>query len=193
MQKTLLIIIGPHAVGKMTVGQELARITELTLFHNHMSIELVRKLFKHSDKEWSELNTTIRQTVFELFARGDFPGLIFTYMCDFDMQSEFDYLRSVTEIFESNGAKCHVVELCADFDVRLERNKTENRLVHKESKRDLEWSEREMRSTSQNHRLNSYEGENLPFESYLKIDNTFLEPQTVAEMIKKHFDLSIKK
>lgn len=189
MQKTLLIIIGPHAVGKMTVGQELARITELTLFHNHMSIELVRKLFKHSDKEWSELNTTIRQTVFELFARGDFPGLIFTYMCDFDMQSEFDYLCSVTEIFESNGAKCHVVELCADFDVRLERNKTENRLVHKESKRDLEWSEREMRSTSQNHRLNSYEGENLPFESYLKIDNTFLEPQTVAEMIKKHFDL----
>lgn len=189
MQKTLLIIIGPHAVGKMTVGQELARITELTLFHNHMSIELVRKLFKHSDKEWSELNTTIRQTVFELFARGDFPGLIFTYMCDFDMQSEFDYLRSVTELFKSNGAKCHVVELCADFDVRLERNKTENRLAHKESKRDLEWSEREMRSTSQNHRLNSYEGENLPFESYLKIDNTFLEPQTVAEMIKKHFGL----
>ena len=189
MQKTLLIIIGPHAVGKMTVGQELARITELTLFHNHMSIELVRKLFKHSDKEWSELNTTIRQTVFELFAKGDFPGLIFTYMCDFDMQSEFDYLRSITEIFESNGAKCHVVELCADFDVRLERNKTENRLAHKESKRDLEWSEREMRSTSQNHRLNSYEGENLPFESYLKIDNTFLEPQAVAEMIKKHFDL----
>ncbi|MBQ7829508.1 MAG: shikimate kinase, partial [Clostridia bacterium] len=91
--------------------------------------------------------------------------------------------------FESNGAKCHVVELCADFDVRLERNKTENRLVHKESKRDLEWSEREMHSTSQNHRLNSYEGENLPFESYLKIDNTFLEPQTVAEMIKKHFGL----
>ena len=189
MQKTLLIVIGPHAVGKMTVGQELARITELKLFHNHMSIELVRKLFKHSDKEWHELNKTIRQTVFELFAKGDFPGLIFTYMCDFDMQSEFDYLRSVTELFESNGSKCHVVELCADFDVRLERNKTENRLAHKESKRDLEWSEREMRSTSQNHRLNSYEGEKLPFESYLKIDNTFLEPQAVAEMIKKYFDL----
>ena len=59
MQKTLLIVIGPHAVGKMTVGQELARITELKLFHNHMSIELVRKLFEHSDKEWHELNKTI--------------------------------------------------------------------------------------------------------------------------------------
>ena len=31
----LVIIFGPHAVGKMTVGQELAKITDLKLFHNH--------------------------------------------------------------------------------------------------------------------------------------------------------------
>ena len=48
MQKTLVIILGPHAVGKMTVGQELEKITDLRLFHNHMSIELTRKLFSHS-------------------------------------------------------------------------------------------------------------------------------------------------
>lgn len=36
MQKTFVIIMGPHAVGKMTVGQELAKITGLRLFHNHM-------------------------------------------------------------------------------------------------------------------------------------------------------------
>ena len=76
MSKTLVIILGPHAVGKMTVGQELAKLTDLRLFHNHMSIELTRKLFSHSEKEWRVLNETIRQTVFELFAKGDFPGLI---------------------------------------------------------------------------------------------------------------------
>ena len=37
----LLFLIGDMAVGKMTVGQELARITELKLFHNHMMIEPV--------------------------------------------------------------------------------------------------------------------------------------------------------
>ena len=36
----LVWLIGPHAVGKMTVGQELAKMTDLNLFHNHMSIEL---------------------------------------------------------------------------------------------------------------------------------------------------------
>lgn len=32
MSKTLVIILGPHAVEKMTVGQELAKNTGLRLF-----------------------------------------------------------------------------------------------------------------------------------------------------------------
>ena len=193
MKKTLVIIIGPHAVGKMTVGQELAKITDLRLFHNHMSIELTRKLFAHSEKEWSVLNETIRKTVFELFAKGDFSGLIFTYMCAFDLQSEFDYLQNVIDLFQSKSADCYVVELCADFEERLVRNKSENRLLHKESKRDLAWSEAEMRKTSEKYRLNSYEGETLPFENYLKIDNTHLPPDEVARRICEHFGIEGQK
>ena len=192
MEKTLVIILGPHAVGKMTVGQALAQRTELRLFHNHMSIELTRKLFAHSEKEWRILNETIRQTVFELFAKGDFPGLIFTYMCAFELQEEIDYLQRIIALFRSNGAKCYVVELCADFEERLIRNKSENRLLHKESKRNLEWSEAEMRKTSAAYRLNSYEGEQLPFENYLKIDNTTLEPEEVAARILAHFGIREK-
>lgn len=193
MSKTLVIILGPHAVGKMTVGQELAKITELRLFHNHMSIELTRKIFAHSEKEWKMLNETIRQTVFDLFAKGDFPGLIFTYMCAFGIQEEIDYLTDIISRFKENGANCYVVELCADFEVRLVRNKTENRLLHKESKRNLEWSEAEMRKTSEKYRLNSYDGENLPFENYIKIDNTTLAPDEVAKMIQTHFAIEGRK
>ena len=190
MQKTFVIIIGPHAVGKMTVGQVLSGITGLRLFHNHMSIELARKLFAPSEREeFQSLNRAIRQKVFELFATRDLPGLIFTYMLPFDQQEELDYLMGLIRLFQSNGAKCCVVELCADFDVRLVRNKSENRLLHKESKRNLQWSETEMRETSQKYRLNSYEEEKLPFESYMKIDNTNLSPDEVARMIKERFAL----
>lgn len=188
MEKTFVVILGPHAVGKMTVGQVLAQNTGLRLFHNHMSIELTRKLFAHEEKEWGILNNTIRKTVFELFAKGNFPGLIFTYMCAFDLQSEFDYLTEILALFKKNGANCYVVELCADFDVRLVRNKSENRLRHKESKRDIDWSEAEMRKTSKKYRLNSFDGEALPFENYIKIDNTELSPETVAQMIQTQFD-----
>ena len=96
-----------------------------------MSIELARKLFAHSEKEWSVLNETIRKTVFELFAKGDFP-LIFTYMCAFDMQSEFDYLQNVIDLFKSNGANCYVVELVLILKNVLFAT-SENRLLHKES------------------------------------------------------------
>ncbi len=41
----LLFLIGDAAVGKMTVGQELMRITDLRLFHNHMTIEPVIEIF----------------------------------------------------------------------------------------------------------------------------------------------------
>ena len=188
MSKSRVIILGPHAVGKMTVGQELSKITGFRLFHNHMSIELARKLIAPTEKEeFQSLNRAIRQKVFELFATRDLPGLIFTYMCAFDSQEQIDYLKEIIRLFQSNGANCYVVELCADFDVRLIRNKSENRLLHKESKRNLEWSESEMRETSEKCRLNSYEGEELPFENYMKLDNTNLDPDKVAKMIQAHF------
>ena len=110
-------------------------------------------------------------------------------MCAFDLQEELDYLMGLIELFQSNGAKCCVVELCADFDVRLVRNKSENRLLHKESKRDLDWSEADIRLTSEKYRLNSYDGEVLPFENYIKIDNTDIAPDVVAQMIKERFEL----
>ncbi len=185
MKKQLVIITGPHAVGKMTVGQELAKITGLRLFHNHMSIELALKLFDFGTPEYRALNETIRKTVFEQFAEGDLPGLIFTYMIDFDQPSEFLYLNEIIELFSSHGADCHVVELCADFEERLARNKSENRLAQKESKRNVARSEAEMRHTQATHRLNSREGEILPFESYIKIDNTHLSPDEVAKIIKE--------
>lgn len=193
MDKTLVIILGPHAVGKMTVGQELAKMTDLRLFHNHMSIELTIKLFERSEPEWQEFNQSIRQKVFELFAEGNFEGLIFTYMFAFDQQSEFDYILDIISLFESNGARCHVVELSADFDVRVERNRSENRLLNKESKRNIERSESEMCKTSSAYRLNSFDGEKLPFKSYLKLDNTNIDPKEAASIIKRYFNIADKK
>jgi len=42
MDKTLIIIIGPHAVGKMTVGQELEKITGLKGNSVKIAVESIR-------------------------------------------------------------------------------------------------------------------------------------------------------
>ena len=50
-----VIIFGPQAVGKMTVGHELENITDLRLFHNHMTIEPVHPFVSFGTDEGREL------------------------------------------------------------------------------------------------------------------------------------------
>lgn len=184
----LIIILGPHAVGKMTVGQELAKLTGLKLFHNHMTIELVSNFFSYGSDEGKRLVKLFRQEIFESVAKSDLPGMIFTFMFAFDIPSEYEYIDSVKELFERNGAEVCFVELFADFDVRIERNKTENRLLHKPTKRNIEWSEKLFRNTEEKYRLNTREDE-YPYENYFKLDNTNLSAQDAARIIMDHFEL----
>ncbi len=181
----LVILIGNAAVGKMTVGQELAKITDLRLFHNHMTIEPVIEIFGRYNK--TAVNR-MRQVIFEEFAKTDSYGMIFTFMWAFDRQKDWDYIEWVKSIFEPYGTEFYYVELVASKDVRLERNKTENRLKNKASKRDLELSEERLLKNDAEYRLESCDGE-ITFDNYIKIDNTNLAPDTVAATIKERFGL----
>ena len=181
----LVFILGDAAVGKMTVGQELMKITDLRLFHNHMTIEPVIEIMGRFD---SQLIADMRELIFRHYAASDNYGLIFTYMMAFDMQSEWDYLEHVKGIFAPYGTEFYYVELIAPQSVRLQRNKTENRLQHKPSKRDIEASNQRLLRDDANYRCVSYEGE-VPFENYLRIENADLPAETVAQMIQERFGL----
>jgi len=181
----LVIIIGSGAVGKMTVGQALMQQTGLRLFHNHMMIELVIEIFGRYD---SRIVTELREVIFREFAQSDLEGMIFTYMWAFDHPSDWDYIEGVSRLFETNGGEVYWVELIAPQSVRLERNRTDNRLHNKPSKRDLQFSDNNIRREDDNYRLVSYEGE-IPFKNYLRIDNSSLEPDKVAAMIREKFSL----
>ena len=181
----LLFMIGNAAVGKMTVGQELAKITGLRLFHNHMTIEPVIKIF--GQYNGAAINR-LRQVVFEEFAKTDNYGMIFTYMWAFDQQTDRDYVEYVKNIFMPYDTEFYYVELIASREVRLERNATENRLLNKASKRNVPVSNQRLIDDDKKYRLESMDGE-IPFENYMKIDNTNLAPDVVAQMIKNQFNL----
>ena len=167
----------------MTVGQELMKITDLRLFHNHMSIELVLEIF-------GKINRTvingIRELVFEEFAKSDCYGLIFTYMMAFDIQSEWDYINHVSDIFKRENADIYFVELVAPQEIRLQRNATENRLENKASKRDIEVSNQRLINDDIKYRIESNDGE-ITFENYIKIDNSDISAEDTARMIKERF------
>ncbi len=181
----LVILIGNSAAGKMTVEQELMKITKLRLFHNHMTIEPVIEVFGYRD---GMAVNRLREVFFEEFAASQLYGMIFTYMWAFDMPSDWDYIEHVKGIFSKHNADIYYAELLASQTVRLERNRTENRLFHKPSKREIEVSERRLLKDDENYRCESYEGE-IPFPNYLRINTENLTAKETAEMIKEYFSL----
>lgn len=182
-----VLIFGPQAVGKMTVGQELAKGTGLKLFHNHMTIELLEPIFNFTP-EMFKLSTLFRTEIFKSFAECEQEGMIFTYVWAFDQQEDWDFVEDVCEIFESTGATIHFVELEADIDERLQRNKSPQRLQHKPTKRNVEWSATELTETMKKHRLNADKGE-IKRENYIKINNTNLSAVEVARIVSERFNL----
>lgn len=179
----LLFIFGAHAAGKMTVGQAVSRITPMRLFHNHMTIEPVIELFGAYNGTVTE---RLRQVVFEEFLKTDNYGLIFTFIWAFDEPHDWEYVEWLSNMYREAGAQVDYVELLCPQEVRLVRNRTENRLKEKASKRDVALSEMRMLSSESRHRCNSEPGE-VPYERYLRIDNTNLSPEETAEIIARHF------
>ena len=181
----LVIIIGAQAVGKMTVGYELAKLTDLKLFHNHMSIELGLKFDHFGSPLFNEVNTEIRELVMDSFIKHK-KGLIFTFVWGFSLESDWEYMEKIREKFKD--FKIHYVELVAHVSERLIRNESELRLEEKPSKRNIEWSKNELLDSMNKYRLVSNEGE-IKYENYIKIDSTNLTAEETAKIIKNKFGL----
>ena len=181
----LVLLIGNGAVGKMTVGQELAKITDLRLFHNHMMIEPVLEIFG----QWRpDVTKRLRQVIFEDFAKTDLYGMIFTFMWAFDLPSDWEYIDWVKGIFNLPEEDVYYVELIAPQEVRLQRNVSENRLKHKASKRNTEDSNFRLLRDDRDCRCESLPGE-ITHPNYLRIENADIPAAEAARMIKEHFSL----
>ncbi|RMI36500.1 hypothetical protein EBN88_21400 [Streptomyces triticirhizae] len=184
----MLFVVGPPAVGKMTVGNEITRLTGMPVLHNHLTIEPVLPFFAFGSPPFQRLVGGFRRRLVEEVAASELPGLVFTYVWDFDDLGDERLVREYAEPFERRGGRVLLLELEADLDERLRRNSGADRLAAKPSKRDLAWSRRHLLEADAAHRLNSREEfDGCP--AYLRIDNTHLAPGEVARRAVDHFGL----
>jgi hypothetical protein len=182
-----IVIFGPPAVGKMTVGYELAKLTGFRLFHNHMTIELVLNFFDYEQPQFHTLVSDFRKRIFEEVAASDLTGLIFTFVWALELESERKYIERCCDIFREKGADVYFVELEAELPERLSRNVSEFRLLHKPSKKDLESSRNHLLESNEKYKLNS-DDDFFYKDNYLKVNNTNSSAYETARKIVKEFE-----
>jgi hypothetical protein len=183
-----IVLFGPPAVGKMTVGAALAARTGYKLFHNHMTIELVLNFFPFGHPQFSLLVGEFRRRIFEEVAISTLPGLIFTYVWALDQPGDKAQIDAYCALFRVQGANVFFVELEATLEERLQRNQTPFRLEQKPSKRDIASSAQRLQEADARHQLNSREGAFFYPEHYLKINTTNLSADETATQIMRRFD-----
>lgn len=188
--KPFIILTGPQAVGKMAVGKALKENYNYRLFHNHMSIELVIEIFGSLNPKNKEVVKGIRQLVFDAIPDQDLEGFVFTFTWAFDRESDHHYIQSIIDQFHGEDYQVFIVELEASLETRLKRNNTPLRLKEKASKRDVEWSENDIKRSMEIYRLNSHDGE-IDHVHYMKINNEELSVKETAEKIRQYITENI--
>lgn len=185
-----VFIIGAPASGKMTIGQELSKLTGATLFFNHQPIDFALEIYQDFTEEMWEFVRGIYFSFLGTSARNR-RSVILTGVIDFSNQYNLMYLKEIQNLLDDYHQEILFVELETGLEERLRRNRTENRLKHKPLKRHIEVSEKEILETAETLQFNSQFQPN-ELHHYFKINNTNLSAEEVAKQIQNKMKI-IKK
>lgn len=174
----LVFLYGMPAAGKLTVGRELAAITGLRLFHNHLVVDLLQGLFAFGSAPFVELREQIWLAVFAKAAESGMAGLIFTFAPETTVRPRFvgEVIRVVTEA----GGEVRFVELvCPLQELKMRMEDDARKQFGKLSSVELF------------ERLDAdgaFAGYAMP-EAELRIDTSLLRPAEAAALIVERLGL----
>jgi hypothetical protein len=114
-----ILIYGPPAAGKLTVGSALAVSTGFKLFHNHLTVDCVRAVFDFGTIPFYRLVCKIRIDIIEEAARAGIKGLIFTFVYANPQDDRF--IDHIITAVERHGGEVCLVRLYCDEDILEER------------------------------------------------------------------------
>jgi chloramphenicol 3-O-phosphotransferase len=130
---SLVYLYGPPAVGKLTVAEQLQRLTDFRLFHNHLTVNALTSVFEFASDPFTEVLHRVRLDVFETAVRHG-VDLIFTNNSVWDVsngRARFEsFTATVRSRVEDLGGHIVFVQLTAPAEVLEARVASESRRRH---------------------------------------------------------------
>ncbi len=110
MLMDLVFIYGLVAVGKYTIGRELAALTGYRFFHNHLVVDTALSIYEFGTPGFVALRETLWREVFLRTAQDKdvLSGLLFTFTPENSVRQEFidwlfgDYAAAGVRVFSVN-------------------------------------------------------------------------------------------
>jgi shikimate kinase len=176
----LIFLHGPAAAGKLTVARELANLTGLRLFHNHLIVDALTAVFDFGTEPFIRLREQLWLAIFREAAKRN-VSLIFTFAPERTVGTSF--IQHTLEAVEAAGGRVLFVELACPVE-ELERR------VASASRAEFG----KLRSLALFRALNqagAFAYPQLP-DSGLSIDTSRLSPRDAALRICEFFSLRKK-
>ncbi len=173
----LLILFGPPAVGKTTIGKLLESQTDFKLFHNHMVMDGIMHIFGVGTPSEDKLSKLVRTQIITEAAEAGID-LVFTYVWNFGKEKGKTNIDLYKKIYEDRGGEVLFVELTAPLDARVIRASHPGRKrlkAHAPDAKRVAYLESALDFTSPK-----------PFyypDAYISVDTTDKEPEVIAAEI----------
>jgi hypothetical protein len=170
----LLFLYGPPAVGKLTVGREIAALTGWPLFHNHATLDLARQVYPSFGGQLFGLAAQLRLAAFSYVASQG-TSLVFTNVYTGD-EEDTAFVRSAVRAVQASGGEVVFARLHALAAVLLNRVSAQSRLDYgkvTDQEKLKGWLERNGASAA------------VPYDS-LAVDTSLHEPAESARLIVEY-------
>jgi len=124
----LFFLYGLPGTGKLTIARELAELTGIKLFHDHLTVDLLLSVFEFGSAPFVELREKIWLSVFDE-AAATLPAMIFTFNPENSVRQSF--IQKTVETIGSRGGEVFFVEVVCDPAELERRMDTRERRNHK--------------------------------------------------------------
>ncbi len=176
----LIFIYGPPATGKLTIAQELVRLTDFNLYHNHLAVDLVESIFDREKFKLIFFSLIAEVNLFMLSkaAEKNVPGIVMT-SC-YIHPDEDAFIEELIGVVTKHGGEIDFVQILCDEVELVKRVAGESRKKYGKLQ-DPEKLLRFLHEKNLSHKIDHTHS--------LLINNTNISAKEVAYKIKDHFKL----